>query len=59
MFSILTGYVDPPGGCAEKEDLYFNPYFPGQYIAMAPALYNDVMEYSDGKFQFALETNKR
>ncbi|XP_067052584.1 cytochrome c1, heme protein, mitochondrial-like [Acropora muricata] len=48
VFSILTGYEDPPGGCAEKEDLYFNPYFPGQYIAMAPALYNDVMEYSDG-----------
>ena len=49
MFSILTGYMDPPGGVEVKDDLYFNPYFPGQSIAMAPALYNEIIEYEDGK----------
>ena len=49
MFAILTGYMDPPAGVDVKEDLYFNPYFPGQSIAMAPALYNEIIEYEDGK----------
>ena len=49
VFAILTGYMDPPAGVEVKEDLYFNPYFPGQSIAMAPALYNEVIEYEDGK----------
>lgn len=49
MFAILTGYMDPPAGVEVKEDLYFNPYFPGQSIAMAPALYNEIIEYEDGK----------
>ncbi|KAM7441231.1 iso-1-cytochrome c [Porites harrisoni] len=48
VFSILTGYMDPPGGVEVKDDLYFNPYFPGQSIAMAPALYNEIIEYEDG-----------
>ena len=41
--------MDPPAGVEVKEDLYFNPYFPGQSIAMAPALYNEIIEYEDGK----------
>ena len=41
--------MDPPGGVEVKDDLYFNPYFPGQSIAMAPALYNEIIEYEDGK----------
>lgn len=49
IFAILTGYMDPPAGVEVKEDLYFNPYFPGQSIAMAPALYNEIIEYEDGK----------
>lgn len=49
VFAILTGYMDPPAGVDVKEDLYFNPYFPGQSIAMAPALYNEIIEYEDGK----------
>jgi len=48
VFSILTGYMDPPAGVEVKDDLYFNPYFPGQSIAMAPALYNEIIEYEDG-----------
>lgn len=41
--------MDPPAGIEVKDDLYFNPYFPGQSIAMAPALYNEIIEYEDGK----------
>ncbi|CAH3042442.1 unnamed protein product [Pocillopora meandrina] len=48
VFSILTGYTDPPAGAEVKDDLYYNPYFPGQNIAMAPALYNEIIEYEDG-----------
>lgn len=42
IFSLLTGYCDPPAGVQVKEDLYYNPYFPGGAIGMAPALYNEV-----------------
>lgn len=31
-----------------REGQYYNPYFPGGAISMAQALYNEVMEYSDG-----------
>ena len=44
--------MDPPAGVEVKDDLYFNPYFPGQSIAMAPALYNEIIEYEDGKQKF-------
>ena len=49
VFSLLTGYVDPPAGVNIREGLYFNPYFPGGAIGMAQALYNEIIEYSDGK----------
>ena len=48
MFSILTGYYDAPAGIDIREDLYYNAYFPGQAIAMAQALYADIIEYEDG-----------
>lgn len=48
IFSLLTGYVDPPGGVQLREGLYYNPYFPGGAIGMAQALYDEAMEYSDG-----------
>jgi cytochrome c1 len=44
----LTGYVDPPAGVESKEGLHYNPYFNGGWIGMAKALYDDVIEYSDG-----------
>lgn len=49
VFSLLTGYCDPPAGVTMREGLYYNPYFPGQAIAMAPPIYNDIVEYDDGK----------
>jgi len=48
IFSLLTGYVDPPAGVNIREGLYYNPYFPGGAIGMAQALYNELIEYSDG-----------
>ena len=58
VFAILTGYMDPPAGVEVKEDLYFNPYFPGQSIAMAPALYNEIIEYEDGKTRLSLSSKQ-
>ncbi|KAK6185192.1 hypothetical protein SNE40_007480 [Patella caerulea] len=48
IFSLLTGYCDPPAGITVKEDVHYNPYFPGGTIGMAQALYNEIIEYDDG-----------
>lgn len=50
VFSLLTGYCDPPAGVSLREGLYYNPYFPGQAIGMAPPIYNEILEYDDGEF---------
>ncbi|XP_054167095.1 cytochrome c1, heme protein, mitochondrial-like [Oppia nitens] len=50
IFSLLTGYCDPPAGVHMSDGMHFNPYFAagnGQ-TAMAQALYNETIEYSDG-----------
>lgn len=49
IFSILTGYCDPPAGVTLQEDTHYNPYFAGGAIGMAQALYNEIIEYDDGK----------
>jgi len=48
VFSILTGYMNPPAGVTVREGLYYNPYFPGGKIAMAPPLSNGQVEFDDG-----------
>ncbi|KIJ55394.1 hypothetical protein M422DRAFT_57849 [Sphaerobolus stellatus SS14] len=48
IFSLLTGYVDPPAGVEIREGLNYNPYFPGGAIAMARVLFDGVVEYEDG-----------
>jgi len=48
LFSLLTGYCDPPAGVELRDGQYYNPYFPGAAIGMAQALYNETIEYSDG-----------
>ncbi|XP_075067680.1 cytochrome c1, heme protein, mitochondrial [Mixophyes fleayi] len=48
IFSLLTGYCDQPAGVNLREGLYFNPYFLGQAIAMAPPIYNEILEFEDG-----------
>ncbi|XP_005291208.1 cytochrome c1, heme protein, mitochondrial [Chrysemys picta bellii] len=48
VFSLLTGYCDPPTGVSIREELHYNPYFPGQAITMAPPIYNEILEFEDG-----------
>jgi len=48
IFSLLTGYCDPPAGYEIGEGQYYNPYFDGGAISMAQALYNEIIEYEDG-----------
>ncbi|MGH0192836.1 UNVERIFIED_CONTAM: hypothetical protein FKN15_030196 [Acipenser sinensis] len=56
VFSLLTGYCDPPAGVSLLEGVYYNPYFPGQAIGMAPPIYNEVLEYDDGETPSPLNT---
>lgn len=48
VFSLLTGYTDPPAGVVLGEGQHYNPYFVGGAIGMAPPLYNEAIEYDDG-----------
>jgi len=48
IYSLLTGYVDPPAGVKVAEGMNYNPYFPGGGIAMARVLYDGLVEYDDG-----------
>lgn len=48
VFSLLTGYVDPPAGVTVAEGMNYNPYFPGGAIGMGRVLYDGLVEYDDG-----------
>ncbi|KAK0551734.1 cytochrome c1 [Tilletia horrida] len=48
IYSLLTGYCDPPAGIDVPEGMNFNPYFPGVKIGMARVLYDGLVEYEDG-----------
>ncbi|XP_043652250.1 cytochrome c1, heme protein, mitochondrial [Drosophila teissieri] len=47
VFSLLTGYCEPPAGFALRDGLYFNPYFSGGAIAMGKVVDNEVVTYED------------
>jgi len=48
LFSLLTGYRDPPHGITLGENMYYNLYFPGCQIAMPPPLAEGAVTYEDG-----------
>jgi len=48
VYSLLTGYVDPPADMKIEAGQYYNSYFPGEKLAMASPLSDDLVEYSDG-----------
>lgn len=48
VFSLLTGYIDPPAGVEIREGMNYNPYFPGGAISMARVLFDGLVEYDDG-----------
>jgi len=50
IFSLLTGYRDPPAGIEVKEGQYYNPFFPGAKIAMPQALSDGQLEFEDGTY---------
>jgi len=49
IYALLTGYCEqPPAGFEIREGLYYNPYFSGGAIAMAPPISDGRIEYTDG-----------
>jgi ubiquinol-cytochrome c reductase cytochrome c1 subunit len=48
VFSLLTGYCEPPEGVTLRQGLHYNPYFPGGAIAMPKQLEDGAVEYEDG-----------
>lgn len=48
VFSLLNGYTEPPAGISLEPNTHYNVYFEGSIIAMAPPLYDGIIEYSDG-----------
>jgi len=49
LYALLTGYEeDAPEGVELMDGMNYNHYFPGNQLAMAPPLEDDLMEYADG-----------
>ncbi len=49
IYSLLTGYKEPPEGVELSEGTHYNPYFiAGQALAMANPLDDDLVDYDDG-----------
>lgn len=48
IFSLLTGYYDPPAGIELLSGLHYNPFYPGGAISMARVLYDGLVDYEDG-----------
>ena len=48
VYGLLTGYTDAPSDIKVGEGMYYNKYYSGNQIAMAPPLLEDGVEYTDG-----------
>lgn len=48
VYSLLTGYESAPADVELSAGRYYNPYFKGGQISMAPPLADDLLEYEDG-----------
>ncbi len=48
IHALLTGYVKSPAGKTIDAGRYYNAYFPGHEISMAPPLRDGQVTYSDG-----------
>lgn len=49
VVALMTGYhEEAPEGVEMNEGLYYNDYFPGNQIAMAPPIFDEMVEYADG-----------
>ena len=48
VYSLLTGYGEPPADFHMMPRLHYNPYFEGGQISMPPPLSKDQVTYMDG-----------
>lgn len=48
LYSLLTGYEEAPEGDEVPPGMNYNAYFPGHMIAMAPPLFDEIVDYEDG-----------
>ena len=48
LYSLLTGYEEPPAEVEVPDGGYYNAYFPGHVIAMPPPLSDDQVTFADG-----------
>jgi ubiquinol-cytochrome c reductase cytochrome c1 subunit len=48
IYAVLTGYKDAPEGVSMQPGQYWNKYYPGNLISMAPPLSDDMVAYEDG-----------
>jgi ubiquinol-cytochrome c reductase cytochrome c1 subunit len=48
VYSILTGYENPPADMKMNTGMNYNPYFPGKQIAMPQPLSDGRVTYQDG-----------
>ena len=48
IYSLLTGYTEPPADFKLMQGTHYNPYFPGEQIAMPPPFTEGQVTYMDG-----------
>ncbi|ESR23170.1 cytochrome c1 [Lutibaculum baratangense] len=48
IYSILTGYEEPPADVEMRPGQYYNAYFPGHAIGMPPPLDDGLVSFDDG-----------
>lgn len=48
IYSLLTGYAEPPSDMKMSQGMQYNTAFPGHQIAMPSPLVDGVVEYTDG-----------
>lgn len=48
IYSLLTGYEEPPQGFPMSPGMNYNHYFDGHQIAMMNPLMDEIVEYEDG-----------
>lgn len=48
LYSLLTGYADPPSDITLMPGMNYNKAFPGQQIAMPQPLFDGIVTYDDG-----------
>jgi ubiquinol-cytochrome c reductase cytochrome c1 subunit len=49
IYSLMRGYYEAPADFDVAPGLYYNPYFPGREIAMAPQLNEGRLDFAEGQ----------